>query len=146
MSKNPYILFIIGIISLLIIFLTPYCFEIDLTGTNRFLAILWEYGALGGFRWFTVFQYVPIYFFRFITLYYVIKYIMGVVSRKKVIIISIISELIPLLISIPGALLKFNGEYFLPIMISIPILLLYNLILTFIFSNRKLNIKELKSI
>lgn len=146
-AKNKNLLILIGIISLLIIFLIPYCFEIDLgPGPNRFLAILWEYRGLGGFRWFTVFQYVPVYFFRFVAFFYVMRHLMGIVSKKKAIIMAIVSELIPLLISIPGVLfLNSEGENYIPIMISIPILLLYNLLLIFIFSNRKLDIKELKS-
>ena len=134
-TKNQYLLIFIGFLSLIIIFLIPYCFEIDIgPGPNRFLAILWEYRGLDGFRWFTVFQYVPIYIFRFVALFYVMRYLMGIISKKKAIIMAVVSELIPLLISIPGVLfLNSDGDNYIPIMISIPILLLYNLILIFIF-------------
>ena len=148
LSKNHYTLFIICIISILVIFLTPYGFSIDLgPGPNSLMAILWEYRNLSILRWFTVLEYVPYYFFRFIAVYYLIRYISDVVSIKKTIIMVIISELIPLLISIPGILfLNSEGENFIPIMISIPILLLYNVILIFTFSHRKINLKDLKSV
>ncbi len=144
--KNKYTIILIGIISLLIVFLTPYGFDIDLgPGPNRLLAILWEFWALEVFRWFTVLEYFPYYFLRFIVTYYMIKYIMGTVTRKKAIIMSVASDLIPLIILIPGVLiLDPSGHNYLPIMIPIPILFLYNLSLVFIFSNEKLNIKELK--
>lgn len=147
-TKNQYLLILIGIISLLIIFLTPYGFHIDLgPGPNALMAILWEYRDLDVFRWFTVLEYVPYYFFRFVALFYVLRYIRGTVMKKKALIMVIVSELVPLLISIPGVLfLNSEGENYIPIMISIPILLLYNSILIFSFSNIRLNTKELKSI
>jgi hypothetical protein len=136
---------LIGIVSLLIVFLTPYGFDIDLgPGPNRLLAILWEFWALEVFRWFTVLEYFPYYFLRFIVTYYMIKYIMGTVTRKKAIIMSVASDSIPLILLIPGVLiLDPSGHNYLPIMIPIPILLLYNLSLIFIFSNKKLKFKEL---
>ncbi len=148
LTKNQYLLILFGILSLLVILLTPYGFHIDLgPGPNSLMAILWEYRDLDVFRWFTVLEYFPYYIFRFVALFYVMRYIMGTVSKKKAIMMSIVSELISLLISIPGVLfLNSDGENYIPITISIPILLLYNLILIFSFSNIKLNTKELKSI
>ena len=148
LTKNQYLLIFIGFLSLIVILLTPYGFHIDLgPGPNSLFAILWEFEELEVFRWFTVLEYVPYYFFRFIALFYVMRYLMDAVSKKKAIMMSIVSELIPLLISIPGVLfLNSDGDNYIPIMISIPILLLYNLILIFSFSNIKLNTKELKSI
>ena len=148
LTKNQFLLILIGIISLLVILLTPYGIDIDIGPSPiRLLAILWEYFALAVIRWFTVLRYVPYYFFRFITLYYVMKYIMGTVSKKKTIIMSIICELIPLLLSIIGLIFPDpTGEPYINTVISIPILLLYNLILIFAFSNRKLTTKQLKSL
>ena len=145
-TKNQYLLIFIGFLSLIIIFLTPYGFHIDLgPGPNSLMAILWEYRDLEVFSWFTVLEYFPYYIFRFITLYYIIKYITSVVSKKKAIMMAIVSELIPLLLSIPGALfLNSDGENYIPITISIPILLIYNLIVIFTFSKINLNNKELK--
>lgn len=145
--KNQYLLILIGIISLMIICLTPYGFHIDLgPGPNSIMAILWEYWDLDVLRWFTVLEYFPYYIFRFIAFFYLMRFLMGKVTKKKAIIMVIVSELIPLLISIPGVLyLSPDGENYIPIMISIPILLLYNLILIFIFSNKKLTTTILNS-
>ncbi|MFX0022516.1 MAG: hypothetical protein ACFE9S_09315 [Candidatus Hermodarchaeota archaeon] len=144
LSKDQYRLIFIGIISLVIVLLTPYGFDIDIgPGPNRLLAILWEYFALAVIRWFTVLIYFPYYFFRFITLYYLMSYIMGRVSKKKVMIMSIICEVIPLTLTIVGLLFPDpTGEPYLNTVIPIPILLLYNLILIFIFSNRNLKIND----
>lgn len=140
LSKNQYIFYIIGIMSLLVILLTPYGIDIDIgPGPIRLLAILWEYFALEVIRWFTVLIYVPYYFFRFITLYYVMRYIMGMCSKKKVIIMSTICEFIPLTLSIIGLIFPDpTGEPYINTVIPIPILLLYNLLLIFVFSKRKL--------
>ena len=142
MVKNKYIIILIGIISLLIVFLTPYGIDIDLgPGPNRLLAILWELWAFEVFRWFTVFEYFSIYIFRFIAAYYVIRYISGAASRKRAIIMSFVSDLVPLIVLITGVLiLDPTGHNYLSIMIPIPILLLYNLSLIFIFSNKKLKL------
>ncbi|MFX1386478.1 MAG: hypothetical protein ACFE9M_04610 [Promethearchaeota archaeon] len=140
LSKNQDIFYIIGIMSLLVILLTPYGIDIDIgPGPIRLLAILWEYFALEVIRWFTVLIYVPYYFFRFITLYYVMRYIMGICSKKKVIIMSTICEFIPLTLSIIGLIFPDpTGEPYINTVIPIPILLLYNLLLIFVFSKRKL--------
>ena len=134
-SKNQFILFFIGFISLVIVLLTPYGFHIDLgPGPNSLMAILWEYWDLSIIRWFTVLEYFPYYFFRFIVIFYLIRYIVDKVSIKKTIIMGTISELIPLLISIPGVLiLNPDGENYIPIMISIPILLIFHLCVVYIF-------------
>jgi len=147
-KKNKYLLILIGILSLIIILLTPYGLDIDIgPGPNRLLAILWEYFALADIRWFTVLIYIPYYFFRFITLYYLMRYIMGKNSKMKTIIISIVCEVIPLTLTIIGLLFPDpTGEPYINTVFPIPILLLYNLILIFMFSTRKLNIKELETL
>ncbi|MFX1431408.1 MAG: hypothetical protein ACFFCY_14675 [Promethearchaeota archaeon] len=139
--KNQNKLIIIGIVSLIIVFLTPYGFDLDIgPGPYRLLAILWEYFALAVIRWFTVLLYVPYYFFRFITLYYIMRFIMGKVTKKKAIIMAIICEIIPLTLTIIGLIFPDpTGEPYINTVIPIPIFLLYNLILIFTFSNRKLN-------
>jgi len=72
---------------------------------------------------------------------------MGVVSKKKVIILSIICELIPLTLAIIGLLFPDpTGEPYINTVIPIPIFLLYNLTLILIFLNRKLTINKPKSL
>ena len=91
-AKNKVIILLIGFISLIIVLLTPYGFHIDLgPGPNSLMAILYEYWDLSIIRWFTVLEYFPYYFFRFIVIYYLIKYMMDKVSLKKTIIIGIIN-------------------------------------------------------
>ncbi|MFX1569133.1 MAG: hypothetical protein ACFFCV_12280 [Promethearchaeota archaeon] len=135
LSNNRFKIYLIGLVSLVIVLLTPYGFHIDLgPGPNGLMAILWEYWDFSIIRWFTVLEYFPYYFFRFIVIYYLLKYIMDKATLKKTIIMGIISELIPLLISIPGVLiLNQDGENYIPIMISIPILLIFHLTVVFIF-------------
>jgi hypothetical protein len=142
-SKNQFKLITLGFISLIIVILTPYGFSIDLgPGPNSLMAILWEYRDLSIIRWFTVLEYVPFYFFRFIAIYYLMRYIMDKVSLKKTIIMGVISEVIPLLISIPGLLiLSPSGENYIPIMISVPILLVFLFSVVFTLKkNRKNNL------
>ncbi|MFW9939288.1 MAG: hypothetical protein ACFFD5_16725, partial [Candidatus Thorarchaeota archaeon] len=79
-------------------------------------------------------EYVPYYFFRFITIYYLIRYILDKASLKKSMIMGIISELIPLLISIPAVLiLNQDGENYIPIVIPIPILFVFHLSVVYTF-------------
>lgn len=135
MAKNQYNLFFIGFLSLIIVLLAPYGFHIDLgPGPNSLMAILWEYWTLSIIRWFTVLEYVPYYFFRFITIYYLIRYILDKASLKKTIIMGIINELIPLIISIPAVLiLNQDGENYIPIVIPIPTLLVFHLSVVYTF-------------
>lgn len=136
--RNLSILFIVGILYVIIALLAPYGYHIDLgPGPNSLMAILWEYWDLSVIRWFTVLQYFPFYFFRFVVIYYLVRFFFDKSTIKKAVIMGIIGELIPLLISIPGVLiLNEDGENYIPIMISIPTLLIFHLIV--LFSLRKL--------
>jgi hypothetical protein len=139
MVKNKIIPLVIGFLSLIIVLLTPYGFHIDLgPGPSGLMAILWEYQDFSIIRWFTVFEYVPYYFFRIITIYYLIRYILDKATLKRTIIMGIISEIIPLLLSIPAVLiLDSSGHNYIPIMISIPILLVYHLSVVYTFFSLK---------
>jgi hypothetical protein len=140
--KNLINLFII-IVSILIILLAPYGYHIDLgPGTNSIIAMLWDYSTYYSFRYLvTLRYYVEFYFFRFAVLYGIVRFLQGKMSKKWLIILALIAELIPLILSIPASLiLNSEGENMSPIVISIPILLVFVIIIAFIY--QKLNIES----
>ena len=143
-SKNLIILFII-ISSILIILLTPFGYHVDLgPGPNTITAMLWDYSANRPFRYFVVFQYyTEFYFFRFVILFAIIGFLAKKLSQKWLIILGIIGELIPLIISIPASLiLNSEGENLSPIIIPIPILLVFVVVVAFIYPKFFANSKK----
>lgn len=127
LNKKQVVIIILGIFSILIVFFAPYGYAIDNgPGPNMLMAFLWDNSEYYGFRLLESLEYFPYYLMRIVVLYELLKFFQEKASKKKVIISGIICELIPLLLSIPGALfLSPEGEGYIPIMFSIPILLLF---------------------
>lgn len=126
-NRKQVVIIILGILSILIVCFAPYGYSIDLgPGPDLLLAFFWEFSERYGFHLFGPLEYFPYYLMRIVVLYELLKFFKEKASKKKVIIATIICELIPLLLSIPAALfLSPDGENYMAIMFSIPILLLF---------------------
>jgi len=127
---------IIIIISILIVLLAPFGYHIDLgPGPNSITAMLWDYSVNRPFRYFVALRYyVEFYIFRFVIFLAIIIFLCEKLSRKWLIILGVIGELIPLIISIPASLiLNSEGENLIPIIISIPLLLVFVIVVAFIY-------------
>lgn len=135
---TPSIRAIIIAIGTLIVFILPYGYHVDLgPGPSGFMAILWELPEFQvlpeypGIMLLTALEYFIYYLYRLIVLYAIWSYSTGKMKPRKLVRHGIISELIPVFISIPGILiLDPSGHNYIPIMIPIPFLLLYCLLLT----------------
>ena len=135
-KRKNLINFIIIIISILIVLLAPFGYHVDLgPGPNTITAILWEYSANRPFRYLVALQYyTEFYIFRIVILFAIILFLVEKLSRKWFIVIGVIGELIPLIISIPASLiLNSEGENFSPIIISIPFLLVFVIVVALIY-------------
>ena len=133
--KSLISLFII-IITILIVLLAPFGYHIDLgPGTNSITAMLWEFSTYYSFRYLVALRYYPqFYFFRIVILYAIIRFLREKLSRKWLIILGIIGELIPIILSIPASLiLNADGDNLAPIIVSIPLLLVYVIVVAFIY-------------
>ena len=143
LDKKVFVKIIIGLLSIIIGVLAPYGYHIDLgPGPNSIIAMIWEYSTYYSFRYFSPLRYyVEFYLFRIVVLYNIFRFLQEKTSTKRVIIVAIINEVIPLILSIPGVLiLNSEGENLRPIIISIPILLLFDLFVVYIFP--KLTVKN----
>lgn len=133
--KNLIILFIITI-SILIVLLAPFGYHVDLgPGPNSITAMLWEYSTYYSFRYLVALKYYPqFYIFRIVILYAIIRFLGEKLSRKWLIILGVIGELIPLILSIPASLiLNSDGDNLAPIIISIPLLFVLVIVVAFIY-------------
>lgn len=134
LKRNLINLFLI-IISILIVLFAPFGYHVDLgPGSNSIPAMLWEYSTSYSFRYLVPLQYyVEFYVFRIVILYAIIRFLWEKLSRKWLVILGIIGELIPLILSIPASLiLNSDGDNLSPIIISIPILLVFVIVVAFI--------------
>ncbi|MFX0038511.1 MAG: hypothetical protein ACFFB9_08320 [Promethearchaeota archaeon] len=146
-----HITIIIGVLTILIVFLLPFGIHIDLgPGPNSIVSMIWEVPlspAWYSIRFFTAFQYYLAYcFFRLIFVVEIFLLIIGKFNKKLFISIGLISELIPLILSIPAMfILNSQGDNLFPIILPVPFLIICNLIIVYL--TNKLNlIKKINKI
>lgn len=127
------------VIAIIVVFIFPYGYHVDLgPGPNGLMAIAWEFPETYGLMILTALEYFIYYLYRLVVLQAIWKFSLGKMKPKRLMFHGLLSEFIPLLISIPGVLfLNSEGENYIPIMIPIPILLLYCALLVFYISNWK---------
>ncbi|MFW9863271.1 MAG: hypothetical protein ACFFEX_07865 [Candidatus Thorarchaeota archaeon] len=96
------------------------------------MAITWEFPEFQvlpeypGIMPLTALEYFIYYLYRLVVLNAIWKFSLGRIKSKRLMAHGLVSELIPMFISIPGVLLlNSEGENYIPIMIPIPFLLLY---------------------
>ena len=134
---------IIVILSIFIVFVLPFGIHLDLgPGPNTLISMVWEIPlehAWYTIRFFSAFRYYFSYcFFRLFFLLEIILLIINKYSKIRFILIGIISELIPLLLSIPALyILNSQGNNMLPIIFPIPFLFTFDIILALIFLKRR---------
>jgi hypothetical protein len=139
--KRRAILSFIIVLTIIIVFLTPFGYHIDLgPGPNSIIAIIWDYSPENNFRYFvTLRYYFEFYIFRIVLLFVMIGFLVGKISKKWILITAGITELIPLILSIPASIfLNSEGENSSPIIIPIPILLVFITTLIFIINKKKI--------
>ncbi len=139
---------LILVISILVIFFLPFGVHIDLgPGPNALISMIWEIPfepAWYSIRFFSAFQfYIFFCFFRLFFLLELILLLTNKYNRTRFILMGVISELIPLILSIPAMfILNSQGDNLLPIIFPIPFLLVFDILLV-IF--KSINIKNLKT-
>lgn len=132
---NRGLLLIIGLLSIIIVFIVPFGYHVDLgPGPNSIIAMIWEVPlepAWYSIRFFSALQYrIEYCFFRFFFFLEIFLYFKGKFNKIRFILIGIVSEIIPLIISIPAMfILNSQGDNLIPIIIPIPLLLIFDLIL-----------------
>jgi hypothetical protein len=118
---------ILVFIGILVVFVLPYGYHVDLgPGPNGLMAILWEFPEGYGIMFLSALEYFIYYLYRLVVLNGIWKFSIGRMKPRRLLFHGLISELIPVFISIPGILiLSPDGENYIPIMIPIPFLMLF---------------------
>jgi len=135
---------IIGILSILVVFIIPFGYQMDLgPGPNSILSMVWEVPlrpAWYSIRFFSALQYHFMYcFFRIFFLIEIFLFFKGKFNKIRFIMVGVISELIPLIISIPATfILNPHGDNLIVIIWPLPFLLLFDLILVLLIKREKL--------
>jgi hypothetical protein len=136
---------LIGILSVLVVFFLPFGVHIDLgPGPNSLISMVWEIpfeSAWYSIRFFIALRFYSEYcLFRLVFLLEIFLFFIGKYSTKRIFLIGLISELIPLLLSIPALfILNSQGENLEPIIFPLPILLIFDLALIFFINRFELN-------
>jgi hypothetical protein len=135
---------IVAILSFLVVFIIPFGYQVDLgPGPNSILSMVWEVPltpAWYSIRFFSAFQYHFEYcFFRIFFLIEVFLYFKGKFNKIRFILVGVISELIPLIISIPATfILNSHGDNLIVIIWPLPFLLIFDIILVQLIKREKL--------
>ena len=137
-KNQKFLLIFIGILSIIIVFVVPFGYHVDLgPGPDTLLAMIWEVPlepAMYIIRFFSAFQYrIEYCFFRFFFILEIILLYFGKFNRIRFILVGVISELIPLILSIPASfILNEQGDNLIPIIWPLPFLLIFDLILIYL--------------
>ena len=138
-----YVAIIICILTILVVFLLPFGIQIDLgPGPNSIISMIWEVPlspAWYSIRFFSAFQYhLEFCFFRFFFVLDVFLLIIGKYNKIRFFLIGLISEIIPLVLSIPGMfILNSQGDNLFTIIFPIPFLMIFDLILIMLANRLK---------
>jgi len=136
----------IGFFSILVVFLLPFGYHVDLgPGPDSIVAMVWEIPlepAWYSIRFFSAFQYYFVYcFFRIFFLLEIFLFFRAKFNKIRFILVGIISELVPLIISIPATfILNSHGDNLINIIWPIPFLMIFDLILVQFVKREKQNI------
>ena len=135
LGNKRFLFLIIGLLSIIIVLFVPFGYHVDLgPGPNSITAMVWEVpleDAWYSIRFFSAFQYYFEYcFFRIFFLLEIFLFFIGKFNKIRFILVGIISELVPLIISIPAMfILNSQGDNLIAIIWPIPILMIFDLIL-----------------
>ncbi|MFX0030508.1 MAG: hypothetical protein ACFE8B_14955, partial [Candidatus Hermodarchaeota archaeon] len=133
-----YILNITGILTILLVFLLPFGITIDLApqAPNLIVSMIWEVPLAPpptswSIRFFGAFlYYFDFIFFRLVFVIYVLRLMVGKYSKKQFLIIGIISEIVPIVLSIPRFFIRNSqGDNLFVIIFPIPSLIIFDLTL-----------------
>lgn len=146
-----YLSILIGLLAILVVFFLPFGILIDLApqGPNSIVSMIWEVPlnpAWYSIRFFSAFQYYfEFCFFRLVFVIYVLLLIVGRYSKIQFILIGIISEIIPLVLSIPRMFIRNSqGDNLFVIIFPIPILLVLDVVLVLLADRFLFNEIDLK--
>ena len=143
-----YILIITGILTILAVFLLPFGITIDLApqAPNLLVSMIWEVPlppppTSWSIRFFVaLIYYWDFIFFRLVFVIYVLRLMVGKYSKKQFLIIGIISEIVPIILSIPRFFIRNSqGEGLFVIIYPIPSLIIFDLILVLLQNRVKFN-------
>ncbi|MHA2392767.1 MAG: hypothetical protein ACXAEX_12545 [Promethearchaeota archaeon] len=140
-----YLIILIGLLAFLVVFLLPFGIQIDLgPGPNSLISMIWEIAfepAWYTVRYFSAFEYhFEFIFFRLIFIIEICLLFIGKFHKLRFLLVGVITELIPLLISVPGLFIRnADGDNLIPIIFPIPFLLIFDLILILLANKLKLN-------
>ena len=141
-----YIIIISGILTILVVFLLPFGIMIDLApqGPNSIVSMIWEVPlspAWYSIRFFSAFlYYFDFVFFRLVFVIYVLLLIIGKYNKIQFLLIGIISEIVPLVLSIPRIFIRnSHGDNLFPIIFPIPFLMIFDFMLVLLQNRLKFN-------
>ena len=135
-------LLIATIVLIILALVLPFAYRIDVgPGPDSIRAMTWDYleaSWYSGFRLWNPIDTLPYTLLRIAFAAMLARAYLGTTTLQKTLLVGILAELQPLLVSAPLVfLIDWPGDPWLPLYIPLPIMLILGVILLLVFKHRK---------
>ncbi|KXH77198.1 MAG: hypothetical protein AM326_12565 [Candidatus Thorarchaeota archaeon SMTZ-45] len=140
-SERSLVFFIIAAIMIILVLVLPFAYRIDIgPGPDSIRAMTWDYIEstwYSGFRFWNPLDTLPYTILRLVFAVYLARFCLGSTTAKTTVLIGILAELQPIIVSAPLVyFIDWSGDPLVPLYIPVPIMLLLGIILVLILKGR----------
>ncbi|MFW9962359.1 MAG: hypothetical protein ACFFCX_02255 [Candidatus Sifarchaeia archaeon] len=140
-SERSLFLFIIAAIMIILALVLPFAHRVDIgPGPDSIRAMTWDYIEstwYSGFRFWNPLDTLPYTILRLVFAMYLARLCVGITTAKKTILVGLLAELEPIIVSAPLVyFIDWSGDPLVPLYIPIPIMLILGIIIVLILKRR----------
>ena len=132
---------VLAIVMIILALVLPFAYRMDVgPGPDSIRAMTWDYIEsewFSGFRLWNPLDVFPYTFLRLLFAVFLARFCVGNTTAKETMIIGILAELQPIVVSAPQVyLIDWSGDPLVPLYIPIPIILIFGIILVLILKHK----------
>ncbi|MFX1368669.1 MAG: hypothetical protein ACFFAY_08740 [Promethearchaeota archaeon] len=140
-SEHRFALSVMTAVMILLALVLPFAYRIDIgPGPDSIRAMIWDYiesSWYSGFRFWNPLDTFPFTILRLVFAFYLARLGVGSTTVKNTILIGILAELQPIIVSAPLVyFIEWSGDPLVPLYIPLPIMFILGIILILIFKVR----------
>lgn len=137
-SQQNYVFWITTVVMIILALILPFAYRIDTgPGPDSIRAMTWDYiesSWYTGFRLWNPLDTLPYTILRLVFAVYLARLWFGMTTARRTILIGVLAELQPLIVSAPLVyLIDWSGDSLVPLYIPIPIMFIIGIVFAFLF-------------
>lgn len=137
-SQQNYVFWITTVVMIILALILPFAYRIDTgPGPDSIRAMTWDYiesSWYTGFRLWNPLDTLPYTILRLVFAVYLARLWFGMTTARRTILIGVLAELQPLIVSAPLVyLIDWSGDSLIPLYIPIPIMFIIGIVFAFLF-------------